>query len=107
MGMQSGEAAVIHRGEQAGSATRSQPRCCARPARRQVHPLAANVMHPGWEDTVQGWQGCAVTQACTDGRNKMFPSLLFPDRHVAKVRRRRAAPYPPPLVGIEEGLLSP
>lgn len=34
-------------------------------------------------NTIQGWQGYAVTTVCTDGRNKMFPSLLFLDRHVA------------------------
>ena len=78
---------MIHSGEQACDATRSQPHCRAHPTRGQVDPIAANQMYPGWENTVQGWQGYAVTRVCTDGRNKMFPSLCFPDRHVAKVRR--------------------
>jgi len=37
----------------------------------------------------------AVTRVCTDGRNKMFPSLLFPDRHVAKVRRGTTSFFSP------------
>lgn len=66
---------MIHGGEQARNATRRR----ARPA--QAHPFAGNPVG----NTIQGWQGCAVTTVCTDGRNKMFPSLLFLDRHVAEV----------------------
>lgn len=72
---------MIHGGERARNATRRR----ARPAQGRLTPL----LEIQGGNTIQGWQGCAVTTVCTDGRNKMFPSLLFLDRHVAKVEEER------------------
>lgn len=77
MGMWRGKAGCDSR---RGAGTQCHP-APSTPSPEQAHPFAGNPV----ENTIQGWQGCTVTTVCTDGRNKMFPSLLFLDRHVAKV----------------------
>lgn len=77
MGMWRGKAGCDSR---RGAGTQCHPAPCT-PSTGQAHPSAGNPVG----NTIQGWQGSALTTVCTDGRNKMFPSLLFLDRHVAKV----------------------